>query len=338
MTGRVDLLFLIMGRNVPSSRTRVLAYLPELERVGWKYELIAGGTGLLAKRSVLEAAGRADAVFVQKKILDPVFLEFLARRNRNVIYDFDDALFADEPTGRRWRIKRPGSLYTRLHLNHTLRRARRVIAGNAYLAEYARRHGGSVSVIPTPVDVAEYHPSRRRQTAGGPVAGWIGTGRNLIYLRRLAPALRAAAAAHPGFRLRVVSDATFELEGVPVENVRWSEAAAPVEVASFDVGLMPLDDDPWSRGKCAYKILQYMAAGVATVASAVGMNREVIEHGSNGYLAGSDAEWADALVGLFGDPDLRARFGRAGRETVDARYSLEACWRLMREALAPYVR
>ena len=171
-----------------------------------------------------------------------------------------------------------------------------------------------------PSDVPQHSPA-----GGGPLrVGWIGRASNLRYLAPLARALRRVAERTP-LELVIVSDAALELHGVETRFVPWSLAREAREVAAFDVGVMPLAlAGPWSRGKCAYKLLQYMAAGVPAVASRVGMNETVIRHGENGWLASDEDDWVEALSSLASDPEAAARMGRAGRATVEASYSIEA--------------
>jgi len=159
----------------------------------------------------------------------------------------------------------------------------------------------------------------------GPLrVGWVGRSGNLRYLRAIAPALARAASRRP-LLLVVLSDQGLELPDVPVEHQPWELASEAAYIARFDVGLMPLDlAGPWSRGKCAYKLLQYMAAGVPAIGSDVGMNAELIEHDRNGLLARDLADWERLLVELADDPARRARLGAAGRRTVLEGYTVEA--------------
>ena len=153
--------------------------------------------------------------------------------------------------------------------------------------------------------------------------GWIGIPLNAHYLSIVAPALRAAAAAAP-IKLHVVgAPVPAELGGIPAESFPWSEDSEIARISAFDVGIMPLHDTPWERGKCAYKLLQVMAAGKPVIASAVGANVQVVQHGVNGFLANSPEEWEQALRTLA-DPGLRQRMGAEARRTVEDRYSTAA--------------
>jgi glycosyltransferase involved in cell wall biosynthesis len=120
-----------------------------------------------------------------------------------------------------------------------------------------------------------------------------------------------------------VGSGPLDLPGVPIEIVNWSEASETAQLHGFDIGIMPLTDDPWARGKCGFKLIQYMACGLPVVASPVGVNCQIVEHGGNGYLAGTEAEWVSALTTLLDDAALRERLGRAGRLKVEQRYCLQ---------------
>jgi len=199
-----------------------------------------------------------------------------------------------------------------------------VIAGNDYLAARARAAGARrIEVIPTVIDLARYPSVPSAHQDDALTIGWIGQPLNAHYLVKIEPALRRLAARRR-IRLRVVgAPVPPQWAGLPAESRPWSEAGEVDEIGAFDVGIMPLDDTPWERGKCAYKLIQVMAAGKPVVASPVGANCQVVSHGTNGYLAGSIDEWTDALTSLAADPDARRRLGAAARRTVENGYALD---------------
>jgi glycosyltransferase involved in cell wall biosynthesis len=200
-----------------------------------------------------------------------------------------------------------------------------VIAGNQFLADYALRFNGAVTVIPTCVDTDKFVPRRDRGAASAAdrlVIGWIGSPTTATYLAGIADVLRRVAERRP-FTLRVSGvDEPFGIAGVDVVNVPWSLDAEVSLFNECDVGVYPLTDDEWSRGKCGFKAIEFMACGVPVVAAAVGVNREIIQDGVNGFLASTGDEWIDKLGRLLSDPDLRRRMGAEGRRTIEARYSL----------------
>ncbi|HXA11536.1 MAG TPA: glycosyltransferase family 4 protein, partial [Mycobacterium sp.] len=240
-----------------------------------------------------------------------------------IVYDFDDAIFLPNVSDAnrfivslKWAGKVPG----------IVRLSARVIAGNDFLADFARRHNHSVVTIPTCVDTDKFMP-RTDGLGGRPplVIGWIGSPTTASYLSMLAGVFRSVYADTP-FQVKVsgaASDVVFA--GVPIANAPWSLADEVSLFNTCDVGVYPLTDDEWSKGKCGFKAIQFMACGVPVVASAVGENVAIIEDGVNGFLAATPAEWESKLHRLLTDAPLRARIAAAGRRTVEERYSLRVC-------------
>jgi hypothetical protein len=334
------------GADHPSSRFRVLQHLEVLRARGIEAEVVVAkrGSGYapLALRRL--AAGR-DVILIQKKLFSPWKLRLLPRR-LPVVYDFDDALFEVSPDeadrfGRERAEKRARS--RRRRFAATIDRAALVLAGNRFLAERARARlaveasgraaaaGRSgelrVAVLPTGVDLAPFPEARmrqaaqRRMAAKQPRIGWIGSRPSLRYLGMLAAPLRAACARVPGARLVVVCNEFLELPGVPVEKRLWSAAREADDLLDFDVGLMPIDDRPFSSGKCGLKILQYQAAGVPVVCSPVGANTDIVRDGATGLYATGEASWTEAIVRLLADRPLASRLAEAARRRVEVEYA-----------------
>lgn len=259
----------------------------------------------------------AAYVFRESALLGPAVVERYLRWTRTpVVFDFDDAVFVPyvSPTsGWLSRLKMPAKTATSCQL------ASLVIAGNDYLATYAQRFNSRVEVVPTTIELSQYTPG-----SGGrshpPVIGWSGSHSTVQHLDTVRIALQRLAATHE-FELRVIGTASYELAGVATSAQTWNAANEVEDLRTFDIGIMPLPDDEWSKGKCGLKALQYMALGVPTVCSPVGVNCEIVADGENGLLASSDQEWVTALRRLLDSPDLRRRLGAAGRSTVEARYA-----------------
>jgi glycosyltransferase involved in cell wall biosynthesis len=262
---------------------------------------------------------------VHRKLLRLPDLVRLRRRAR-IVYDLDDAVMY-RPTGRR----RQWSVMRGLRFSRMVRQSLLYIAGNEYLAERAPRLARTL-VRPTPVDVPRYAP-REDWPERGRVVGWIGTGSTLPYLRAVGPALAELAEQRENLVLRVIGPVPPEFPGVAVEHVPWTEESEAGALRELDVGILPLPDDRWTRGKCAFKALQYMAAAVPVVASPVGMNREVVREGVTGYLASTGRDWVSFLGRLLDGPTLRETMGGAGRRRVSEEYSTEALTPPLAEAL-----
>lgn len=335
------------ARNGASSRYRTFQYLPWLERAGLHCEVAplfdeaylvhryqSGRAhfgdilrAFLRRIFTLVTVGRYDLVVIEYELLPyfPAWPErFLGWLGVPYVVDYDDALFHQYDQHEKWWIRRLlGGKIARV-----MRGARLVTAGNAYLADYARQAGAPhVEIIPTVIDLERYprtSPTRTRtRTPNDPVTiGWIGSPSTSNYLRAIAPALAEACAAGKA-QVRLIGSGPIELPGVSVEVLPWSEATEVGMLQRFDVGIMPLPDEPWARGKCGFKLIQYMACGLPVVASPVGVNTEIVEHRMNGFLADTKDEWVAALRTLLLDAELRQGMGQAGRKKVEERYSLQ---------------
>lgn len=233
------------------------------------------------------------------------------------VYDFDDAFYLKYRSGRLGRLS-PwlGDKFDRL-----IRDARAVAAGNRTLAEYAGRYNPNVRLLPTVVDTERYRPRRRVAAAGAPLTvGWIGSPSTAAYLQELAEPL-SVLGREGAVRWLVIGGRAPRVDGVEVVELDWSEAGEVEAINGFDIGVMPLPDDPWARGKCAFKLIQYMACGVPVIASPVGANVDVVG-GDRGLVASTPQQWLEALRQLRDRPERRRTLGAAGRERVVEHYSL----------------
>ncbi len=329
--------------HAPSQRFRFEQYLEDWRRHGVACEvsplldadayrtLYQSGRHARKAAALLRALGirlqdarrarRYDAVFIHREafFLGPPAIEWLIRRaGVPIIFDFDDAIYlpnvsaANRAVGRwKWPEK-----FARI-----LSWSRVVIAGNEGLAQYARQYAAEVCVIPTTIDTAWYRPQAPRP-AGAPVRlGWSGSMTTIDHVRLLEPVFRTLCARYP-LQLRVIGDAAFQLSGLPVEALPWRRQTELEDLGGVDIGVMPLPDEDWARGKCGLKALQYMALGIPAVCSPVGVNTAIIEDGVNGLLADSPEAWVAKLSRLIEDAALRQRLGQAGRSTVEMQYSV----------------
>ncbi|GAB4183526.1 MAG: glycosyltransferase family 4 protein [Thalassobaculales bacterium] len=320
-------------RLAASSRVRFLQYLPALEAAGHRVEvrpllseayvraLYGGGTGgggrgrLAIAAAYLRRIGdlataTADLIWLEKEALPfvPAWLERLFWR-RPVAVDLDDAVFH--------RYEAIPGLAGKI--DGVMARAGLVVAGNAYIAERAAAAGARrVEMLPTVVDLGHY-PALPPAGQGFTI-GWIGSPVTAPYLEAVRPAL--SALVREGARLLLIGAGEAALPGLPAERRPWREEREAADLAEIDVGIMPLPDLPFERGKCGYKLIQYMAAGRPTVASPVGVNAALADGGRSGLLPGSAAEWTAALRALRDDPDRRIAMGAAGRALVERHYCL----------------
>jgi glycosyltransferase involved in cell wall biosynthesis len=342
-------------RTAPSQRFRFEQYLDRLREDGFEFEVDTlldepsskrlaqeghlGGKAAVAVRAATKRfsdvlRGRSfDIALIHREAFPfgfPLFERALAALGTPYIYDLDDAIYLP-PGGRprfsAFRYRKAGSI---------ARHARLVTAGNSYLAEWAAQHNEDVRVVPTTIDTKLYRPGPSRSDGSPLTVGWSGSHHTAIYLDAVAPVLRDLQ-RETGVRLRVIGDEDFEIPGAEVEALPWREETELEDLAEIDIGLMPMPDDQWARGKCGLKALQYMALGIPAVISPVGVNVEIASDGA-AVLASAPAEWHDAILGLIQSPERRAELASRGRERVEERYSVQATLPLYREALSAAAR
>jgi glycosyltransferase involved in cell wall biosynthesis len=318
--------FWVHDPGAPSFRHRLAAHMPALEAAGISCEVEVFPRRRYGARVLgrLRRLREHDILVIAKMKLEAGERALVRRAARRIVYDFDDAIYfakPDRPGREPDRSPRRVAKFRRM-----CELADLVIAGNETLAARARAHCRRLEVVPTAIDASAYAP--RHEFAGlARTLVWIGMRGNLPYLELVEEAVAGVCREFPGLRLRIVSEGAPAKFDAPHEVVPWAEETEARVLSESDIGLMPLTDDDWTRGKGAFKLLQYMAAGLPSVASPVGMNREVIVDGANGYFAETTAEWFSALRSLVADPDLRKRLGARARRDVEARYDRPAASR-----------
>lgn len=335
----------------PSQRFRFEQYLDLLKRRGytlrlapflpphrWRLFYQRGQTlarvgmilrGFARRLGLLFSAPRYDRIFIHREAapVGPPFIEwFLAKVIRKkVIYDFDDAIWmtdkANESTPERilrWRGK----------VSSICRWSYKVSCGNEYLRQYALRFNANAALNPTTIDTEGLHnPSVQKPAEKDPnriVIGWTGSHSTLKYLEQLGNVLMEVQQRFPETTLLLIADRPPKLKIPNIIFRQWSPETEISDLMMSDIGIMPLPDDEWSKGKCGFKALQYMALGIPAVASAVGVNPTIIQHMGNGCLCNTDEEWVTILETLIVNADLRKRLGQAGRQTVIDRYSVSS--------------
>lgn len=269
-------------------------------------------------------ARRANIVIVLRKTFPAPVLWLLRQASRRLIFDFDDAIFSNtDGSSSRTRMARFAAM---------ARASDRVLAGNAFLAEHAAAFNPAVTVVPTSIDPSKYAiPATKPDDTIDLV--WIGSSSTKKYLVDAMPGLAAAAKSIPRLRLKIIADFDLPDSGIQTLAIPWQTETEAQELASAHIGIAPMRDNDWTRGKCALKVLQYMAAGLPVVSSRAGANAEIIEEGKTGYLVTEDAEWVTRLDMLAKDANLRARMGEAGRRKVMADYAIDPVFEKIRRAL-----
>jgi len=307
---------------MPSTRVRVANLIEPLAHHGIQVELQILPNSFRERRQLFQKISDYGVVVLQKKLLSPLSYFLLRRSSKVLVYDFDDAVFVRDAFGFDNAAKRWISKSRQRRFKRTVRNVDLVLAGNAYLGNIARKFNPNVAVLPSSVSLTQL-PSRNNFPENPkPVVGWLGSRTTMKYILSIESILARVAAVHP-FELRIISDTPCSMATMTCHHIVWSLEQQDLEIAHFDVGLMPLSDDPWTNGKCAYKLLQYMSAEVPFVASAVGMNIEVADGNTTGFAVRSDREFADSLIKLLDDKALRRQMGKAGRAFVEQHYTVE---------------
>jgi glycosyltransferase involved in cell wall biosynthesis len=314
------ILFLIQGWNVAASRYRVLQYLPYLEQRGVKNQVTTYPKSITEYAKFFRTVKDYDVVFLQRKRLSPPFLQILQWRAKGIVYDFDDAVMYRNSTA-----PSPYSRTRQKRFARIIRAADYVIAGNNFLRDQASRFTERVTVIPTSIDRERYYVKDYRDRKDRVTIGWIGDHGSIHYLAKMRPIFEKLGKNYPNLELKIICDTFLEFEDIAVVKKPWSQKEEVEDLRSLDIGVMPLVDDPWSWGKCGLKILQYYGVGVPVVCTPVGVNRDVVQDGVNGFLAMTDNEWIDKLSILIEDPSLREKMGMHGRELVRESYSIQGC-------------
>lgn len=338
------ILFLSSGARVPSARFRILPYIRWFERDGHhcvvahsfpqKYDYfprMGFRPSQVLKRSVRwwhwlrSRLQRFDVVFIDREVFDNDSVEMEARFRdscRRLVIDLDDAIF----------LRHPQKFESLMAL------ADLVVCGNRWLVDKVRPLNDRIVQIPTCVDMVDYGQRPATDSPRPPVVGWMGTAGNVAYLSVAAEALRTLSTLTE-FELRVVvPDAAglrqMDLTGVRVRHVPWDPQREVAQLQEFDIGLMPLfPDQAWDVYKCGLKLIQYLAVGVPGIAAPVGVNSEILDNNQNGIAATTTDEWLSALQRLTSDPGLRESMGARGRRTVIDRYSIQANYPRLRDAL-----
>lgn len=311
------ILFLSKGSHSASTRYRALDFFSYFQAAGWQAEHRAIGTDLFGMLRALPALRRADVVVLVRRSQGGLPLKLLRWAARRLVFDFDDAIFLNSDgraSGKRMR-----------RFAATVALCDQIWAGNSYLAETAAEHADPARVFltptclePGPYAVAEPKPADRVDLV------WVGSRSTRRYVEPLLPVLEAAAARVPGLRLKLIADFELHSQRMPVLNLPWSAEREAKALASAHIGIAPMPDNPWTRGKCALKVLQYMAAGLPVVSSPAGVNRDLVEEGQTGFLAEGETAWVDAIARLAESEALRRRLGEEGRKRCGARYSRAA--------------
>ncbi len=302
-------------------RFRVKEYIPFFKKHGVKVELVRVSKNIFSRYRNYKRLSDFDMVIVQRKLLSPIDLFFVRHFSIKMVFDFDDSIM--------YRSSRHGNHHSWSKMKKfktMMTTVDGVIAGNTYLKNEAAKFISpeKIYIIPTIVDLKEYSIKKYNMAKKDFIIGWIGTSGNLHYLKSIAPAFKKLNRKYKNVKLKIVCDGFFDLSNVEVIKKIWRPEDVEEDLKSFDVGVMPITDDLWTRGKCGLKVVQYLAAGVPAVVSPVGLNRDLAIPGKTGLWAEDIDDWTDKISELVDHPDKRMKMGLAGRKLVEKEYSLQA--------------
>jgi glycosyltransferase involved in cell wall biosynthesis len=324
-----------------TSRIRFLQYLSHLQKAdievtvkhflddhyieqlyGERCGSLSSIAGAYARRAKdLPKVLQYDLIWIEKEVfpwLPALFERCIRAAGIPYVVDYDDATFHAYDMNSSAIVR--GLM--RHKIDHVMRRASMVVVGNDYLAARARAAGAKmIEYLPTVVDLNRY-PAAAPKYGDTFIIGWVGSAWTARYLPMIETALRRVCQSGTA-RVLLIGSGPVNFKDVPVDVQSWSEDEEYTQIRQCDVGIMPLPDNPFERGKCGYKLIQYMACGLPVVASPVGVNSRIVDHGQSGFLASNEAEWVHALEQLRDHPELRESMGRRGRSKVELEYSLQ---------------
>ena len=302
----MNLLIISNNLNRGGFRQRIAVYLDTLRSNGIDCEVVKLPSGSLARRKLFRRALEFDTVLLHKKGLNPFDAFWLRRYSKKIIYHFDDAIMYSDKTPER------NSRSHFIPFRRSVKIADMVIAGSTYLAQQANPFNTNVKILPTGINISYYNIKNTTKDDSKIRMVWIGSESTLKYLREIKSVPEQIGARFDNVVMRIICDDFLGLENMPVEERLWSKDTRGIDLATCDIGLAPLPDDRFTRGKCSFKVLEYSAAGLPVVASPVGTNSEYIRDNVTGFLVKNERQWIDRITQLIENPELRKKMGREG--------------------------
>jgi glycosyltransferase involved in cell wall biosynthesis len=313
------ILFVSKGENSSATRYRALQYFPKFIEAGWlpKHATISGGVIAIAK--TLFAARHANVVVLLRKTFPSPIFWLLRKLSKKIIFDFDDAIFCNtDGSYSKTRMQR---------FETTVSNCDHVFAGNQYLADAAKKYNGAVTVIPTSVEVEKYNLTCQKDDSVFELV-WIGSQSTRKFIAEIIPSLEISAQTIQNLQLKIIADFELTSSKLNIINERWSEKTEALALCKADVGLAPMPENNWTKGKCALKVLQYMAAGLPVISSPSGVNAYVVENGVSGYLA-TNNQWSNLLNQMHSEKEKLVRIGGHGRSRAQSEFSTTVVFQKM---------
>jgi glycosyltransferase involved in cell wall biosynthesis len=318
------ILFISKGQYTSSTRYRAMQYFPSFIDNGWQPTHITISGGAIPVLKTFIAAINADVIVLLRKTFPFPIFWILRQLSKKLIFDFDDAIF----------VNTNGS-HSKTRMNRfktTVASCDYIFAGNQYLADEAKKYNSAVAVIPTSLEISKYDLSCQKDDAIFELV-WIGSTSTKKYITEIIPALEKAAQTIPNLQLKIIAD--FELASpiLNIKNVAWTEHDEAIELCKADVGLAPMPENNWTKGKCALKVLQYMATGLPVISSAAGVNAYVVENGVSGYLAYDNSEWCELVIQINKEKSILKQMGILGKERAYKEFSINVVFQKMLKIL-----
>ena len=312
----MNVLFVYQDDKMPSSRIRVLNLLPEIQKSGIFAEALVCPKNISEKISLFKKIRRFDVVFLQKKLLSAIEANLFKIFSGKLIFDFDDAIYYRDDSHPSFKSK---SRY--FNFKNIVRKAELVVAGNRILSDYAKQFNEHVVIVPSAVETRNIPVKNSGTDNDKIIIGWIGGKGNLRHLEMLSDTFQKLAKKYE-IQVSIICNDSIEIPGVKTNFIPWKLETQGKEIAQFDIGVMPLPDNKWTQGKCGYKALQYMAAAVPPVVSNVGANKDIVEHGKEGFVVSSLDDFYLAIETLIKNKELRNEMGLNARHKVENQFSV----------------
>ncbi|MDD5458097.1 MAG: glycosyltransferase family 4 protein [Phycisphaerae bacterium] len=307
MQRNMKLLVLTSNPYRASFRQRIGVYLDILKEKGLTTEVAVLPKNFSARRQLYKQASDFDGVLIHKKLLNFWDARILRKSAKKIIYNYDDAVMLSE------KHPEKKSLSHLLPFRRIIKLSDMVITGSRYLAQFAGSNNEKVKILPIGLKTSDYDFDPPKQDEKIRL-GWIGSGNTLPFLEDLRDVLEQIGQKFDNCVLRIIGDDFFDLSNMPVEKIKWQQDTRGVKLAECDIGLAPLPDNPFTQGKCSFKVLEYSASGLAVVASPVGTNPDHLVEGQSGFLAKSHQDWIEKISILVKDADLRKQMGQKGKQ------------------------
>lgn len=314
------ILFISKGENTSSTRYRALQYFPQFKMHGWQTQHSTISGGIIPTLKTFIKVTRVDVVVLLRKTFPLPIFWILRKLSKKLIFDFDDAIFTNTD----------GSYSkTRMHrFTQTVSKCDYIFAGNQYLANEAKKYNSAVAIIPTSIDVAKYNIQNNIDPYIFELV-WIGSSSTKKYITEIIPAIEDAAKSVPNLTLKIIAD--FELTSpiLKINNIAWTETLEAIELSKSNVGLAPMPNNNWTKGKCALKVLQYLATGLPVISSPSGVNAYIVKNGFNGYLAYDINDWSKLIIQAAKEKERLIEMGKVGKKKVSEEFSIGTVFQKM---------